>query len=214
MWTIWGRHGYFWEFSCQHNLTNLEAFQQFSPTVGNWALQIPGCHIEPGTTGQDRWRFWAAVTKKDFVEQLISFIFDEAHCISIWAAFRKELGELGLLHMIMLCKDIPLVAASATLPTLVLNEIIDSLWMRITNLEIIRRPSTRPNIHVAVLPISSPLKKYEDLHFVLNDWKPGNGAPPKFLVFDDISDAVEACRSLRNILDSMEWGKYVRNLIS
>jgi len=61
------------------------------------------------------------------VEQLISFIFDEAHCISIWAAFRKELGELGLLHMIMLCKDIPLVAASATLPTLVLNEIIDSL---------------------------------------------------------------------------------------
>lgn len=49
--------------------------------------------------------------------------------ISIWVAFRKELSELGLLCMIMLCIDVPLVAASATLPTLVLNKIIDSLQM-------------------------------------------------------------------------------------
>lgn len=128
--------------------------------------------------------------------------------ISIWAAFRKELGELGLLCMIMLCIDVPLVAASATLPTLVLNKIIDSLQMWITNLEIICQPSTRPNIHVAVLPISSPLKKYEDLCFILNDWKPGDAPPPKFLVFfDDISDAVEACQSLQECLPQEFWKK-------
>ena len=135
--------------------------------------------------------------QKKFVERLISFIFDEAHCISIWATFRKELTEMGLLRMIILCKDIPLVAASATLPTMVLNDVIDSLQLRITNLEIIRQPSVRPNIHLAVLPISSPLKKYEDLRFVLNGWKPGDVPPPKFLIFfDDITHAVEACRSL------------------
>ena len=90
---------------------------------------------------------------------------------------------MGLLRMIILCKDIPLIAASATLPTMVLNDVIDSLRLRITNLEIIRQPSVRPNIHLAVLPISSPLKKYEDLRFVLNGWKPGDVPPPKFLIF-------------------------------
>jgi superfamily II DNA helicase RecQ len=136
--------------------------------------------------------------KKKFVERLISFIFDEAHCISIWASFRKEFSEMGLLHMMLLCKDIPLVAASATLPTHVLNDIINSLRLRVTNLEVIRQPSIRPNIHIAVLPILSPLKTYEDLRFVLNDWKLGDPPPPKFLVFfDDISDAVAACQSLQ-----------------
>ena len=149
--------------------------------------------------------------KKKFVERLISFIFDEAHCISIWASFRKEFAEMGLLRMILLCKDVPLVAASATLPTHVLNDVIDSLRLRVTNLEVIRQPSIRPNIHIAVLPISSPLKKYEDLRFVLNDWKPGDAAPPKFLIFfDDISDAVEACQSLqarlpRAFRDKIKW---------
>jgi superfamily II DNA helicase RecQ len=135
--------------------------------------------------------------KKKFAERLISFIFDEAHCINIWASFQKDLGEMGLLCMIALCIDVPLIAASATLPTLVLNDIIDSLQLRITNLEIIRQPSTRPNIHLAVLPICSPLKTYQDLRFVLNGWKPGDEPPPKFLIFfDDIHDAVEACQSL------------------
>ena len=105
---------------------------------------------------------------------------------------------MGLLRTILQCKDIPLLAASATLPTPVLNNVIESLRLRLTNLELIRQPSIRPNIHIAVLPILSPLKKYEDLRFVLNDWKPGDPAPPKFLVFfDDISDAVEACQSLQ-----------------
>ena len=132
--------------------------------------------------------------KKKFVERLISFIFDEAHCISIWASFRKEFSEMGLLRMIFLCKDIPLVVASATLPTPVLNDVINSLRLRTTNLETIRQPSTRLNIHLAVLPICSPLKKYEDLRFVLNGWKPGDAPPPKFLIFfDDISDSVDAC---------------------
>jgi hypothetical protein len=55
-----------------------------------------------------------------------------------------------------------------------------------------------PNIHLAVLPICSPLKKYEDLAFVLNGWKPGDAPPPKFLIFfDDITDVVEACQSLQ-----------------
>lgn len=149
--------------------------------------------------------------KKIFVERLISFIFDEAHCISIWASFRKEFVEMGLLRMIHLCKDIPLVAASATLPTHVLNDVIDSLRLRVTNLEVIRQPSIRPNIHIAVLPILSPLKTYEDLRFVLNDWKPGDAPPPKFLVFfDDISDAVAACQLLQARLpqayrDKIKW---------
>jgi superfamily II DNA helicase RecQ len=149
--------------------------------------------------------------KKKFVDRLISIVFDEAHCISIWASFRKEFSDMWLLRMNILCKDIPFVVASATLPTPVLNDVIDSLRLRTTNLEIIRQPSTRPNIHLAVLPICSPLKKYEDLAFVLNGWKPGDAPPPKFLVFfDDISDAVEACRSLqarlpRKFRNKIEW---------
>ena len=50
--------------------------------------------------------------KKKIVERLISFIFDETHCISIWASFQKEFAEMGLLR-ILLCKDVPLVATSA-----------------------------------------------------------------------------------------------------
>ena len=151
--------------------------------------------------------------KKKFVERLISIIFDEAHCISIWASFWKEFSEMGLLCMNILCKDIPFVVASATLPTPVLNDVIDSLWLRTTtgHLEIIPQPSIWPNIHLVVLPICSPLKEYEDLAFVFNGWKPGDAPPPKFLVFfDDISDAVEACRLLQACLpwefqNKIEW---------
>ena len=78
-------------------------------------------------------------------------------------------------------------------------------------IQLFRQPSVQPNIHLAVLPISSPLKKYEDLCFVLNGWKPGDVPPPKFLIFfDDISHTVEACRSLwahlpQEFQDKIKW---------
>ena len=42
-------------------------------------------------------RFEALLRKKKFTDQIVSIVFDEAHCIMTWGKFRPEYKELGRL---------------------------------------------------------------------------------------------------------------------
>ena len=145
--------------------------------------------------------------KPEFVERVTTVIFDEAHCISTWAVFRPEYQALEQLRHVIL-KDIPVAAASATLPHNVKQDVIRTLHMKPENTIHITRPTDRPNVHLAVRKIEYPLNSYLDLAFVLPT-NP-NVEPPKFIVFfDNITEAVEACIMLRNRLPREHADKIV-----
>jgi superfamily II DNA helicase RecQ len=154
--------------------------------------------------------FEALLQKQAFTDRIICTIFDEAHCISTWGDFRPGYKEIGRLRHV-LPKTIPIMVTSATLPPRVLNDVKDTLHLRSNHTDIFRCSIDRPNIHLVVRPIRSPLQSFEDLKFVLANWKPGDPPPPKFLVFfDNINEAITACQTLTSLLppeykDKLRW---------
>ena len=64
-----------------------------------------------------------------FADNLISVIFDEAHCISAWGAFRPEYKDVGCLCFTLPC-HIPILITSVTLPPLVLDDVKSILQLR------------------------------------------------------------------------------------
>lgn len=145
--------------------------------------------------------------KADFVERIISVVFDEAHCISKWAVFRPEYKALEQLRHVTL-KDVPVAAASATFPHDVKEDVKRTLHLQSGKLVHIARSIDRPNVHLAVRKIQHPLNSYLDLAFVLPP--DPSTKPPKFIVFfDDINDAVGAAMMLRNRLPPEHADKIV-----
>lgn len=133
---------------------------------------------------------------------MISVVFHEGHCISQWGNFRPEYRQIHTLRYRL--PNIPFLVASATLPSLVIQDIISTLQMNKLKLLIIRRPTDRPNIQLVVKQIKFALNSYQDLAFLV----PGpegcstkSHIPSKFVVFfDSITKAVQAGRYLRSRL--------------
>jgi hypothetical protein len=79
--------------------------------------------------------------------------------------------------------------------------VLKILGLKLGDMEIYRRSSDRPNIHIVVRPIQSAISSFADLRFLLRNWKLGDPPPPKFLVFfDDINDSIKACLYLKSLL--------------
>lgn len=143
--------------------------------------------------------FEKLLRKPEFVERVVNVVFDEAHCISTWAIFRPEYQALERLRHVIL-EEIPVAAASATLPHTVKEDVMKTLHMQPEKTVHIARPTDRPDVHLAVRKIEYPLSSYLDLAFVLPA-SPELQPPPKFIIFfDNITEAVEACITLRNRL--------------
>ncbi|KAI0038956.1 P-loop containing nucleoside triphosphate hydrolase protein, partial [Auriscalpium vulgare] len=138
-----------------------------------------------------------------FCARVISIVWDEAHCVSTWGDFRPEYRDARRLRYILARRDIPFLLASATLPSLVLKDVKDTLQIREDKHVLIHRSNDRPNVALSVRKIQRALNSFEDLAFVLPDEVevgPRN-APPKFLIFfDDISESVRAAKFLRRRL--------------
>lgn len=135
-----------------------------------------------------------------FTSRIISVIWDEAHCISTWGNMRVAYKEAGRLRTYL--KSIPYLVTSATLPSLVLAEVMESLKMRTENTIFVRRSNDRPNVHLTVRRIRHSLQSFVDLTFLIPDnWKIGDSPPPKFLIFfDNIADSIAAAKVLRSRL--------------
>jgi superfamily II DNA helicase RecQ len=61
-----------------------------------------------------------------FTSRLISFVWDEGHCASLWTGFRPEYKEVNRLRY-LIPRDIPFVIVSATLPPAVLSDVMNNL---------------------------------------------------------------------------------------
>lgn len=146
-------------------------------------------------------------TSKKFRNRILNFIFDEAHCISQWASFRKQYQYVGNLRYII-NEKIPFYSVSATLPDAILGEISDTLRLRHGNTMYFRRSNDRPDIRLAARPLAYPAKSFKDLDFLIprtafDHYNDQDGKPPiqKFVVFfDNMKEAEQATHHLRCLL--------------
>lgn len=133
-----------------------------------------------------------------FTSRLISVIFDEAHCISIWKSFRPDYKHLGRLRHLL--PHTPFFLASATLPDEIRHEIMTTLQIQSNQCSLIQLSNDRPNIHLEVRKIRHKQSAFDDLDFLIppTTERASGDEIPKFLVFfDDIDECVRAADHLR-----------------
>ena len=156
-------------------------------------------------------------TIKKFRRQILSFIFDEAHCISQWASFRKQYQHVGNLRY-LISEKIPFYAVSATLPDAILDEVSNTLRLRHGNTVYLLRSNDRPDIRLMARRLAYPAKSFKDLDFLipqtnLKAYVHNNGGQspiPKFVVFfDNMKEAESAAKHLRGLLPDILKEKVV-----
>ncbi|KZP14844.1 P-loop containing nucleoside triphosphate hydrolase protein [Athelia psychrophila] len=136
-----------------------------------------------------------------FTSKVISIIWDEAHCVSKWGEFRPEYKTAGCLRWII-PRHIPFYITSATLPPIVLQDVMSILHMSKDNAYVMLRSNDHSNVHICVREMLYPAKSYLDLAFLIPEKPPPGGwsnwLMPKFVIFfDNISDSMGAAKFLR-----------------
>jgi superfamily II DNA helicase RecQ len=97
----------------------------------------------------------------------------------------------------LLPKNIPFYVTSATLPPLVLYDVMDILHIRHDNVHTMQRSNDRPNVHLIVQQMVHPAKSFLDLAFLIPDNLPPGWKPPNFLAFfDSITESIAAAKFL------------------
>jgi superfamily II DNA/RNA helicase len=145
-----------------------------------------------------------------FTSKVISIIWDEGHCVSRWADFRPEYKNAGRLRYII-PSHIPFYVTSATLPPIVLDDVMSILHMQKSNTYILERSNDRHNISICVRELQHPANSYLDLAFLIPENLPPGWKPPKFLIFfDDIAESIAVANFLRQRLppeyrDMIKW---------
>ncbi|KAL4255300.1 P-loop containing nucleoside triphosphate hydrolase [Pleurotus pulmonarius] len=128
---------------------------------------------------------------RKFTATILNFVFDEAHCVSQWGAFRRDYLHLGTLRY-LIPDTIPFFVVSATLPLPVLAEVSEILRLRAGRTKHFICSNDRPNIALVVRQIKHAVTTYHDLAFLIkDDWKSGSAAPEKFIVFFDSTRETE-----------------------
>lgn len=129
------------------------------------------------------------------LDNIISVVFDEAHCIALWGTFRPEYCEVARLKYRM-HKDTPFALVSATLPKLVRNRLCQILHLEEGKFTEIRRTTDRHNIFLTVREMQHAVGSYKDLAFLIPTDIP-RLRPPKFIIFfNGIHEATSAAKFL------------------
>ncbi|KAF9804519.1 hypothetical protein IEO21_09343 [Rhodonia placenta] len=122
--------------------------------------------MKPGGGFERLWK------KPSFTSRLISVVWDEAHCVSIWSAFRTDYKEAY--HLRFLLPNVRFLLAIATLPEEVRKEVMQTLQVRPHQCTIICRSNDHPNVHIQVRKIVHAQSSFNDLNFLIpTTWKPG-----------------------------------------
>ncbi|KAF6765850.1 P-loop containing nucleoside triphosphate hydrolase protein [Ephemerocybe angulata] len=138
--------------------------------------------------------------KSSFTSKLLNVIFDEGHCVSTWAGFRGAYGRVGMLRYML--PDIPFYVASATLPSTILADVLETLNMQRHRTEFIQHSNDRPDIYIKVQEMMSGVQTFKDLALCVPDgYTEASGPLDKFVAFfDKIVDTEGAVRYLRSRL--------------
>ncbi|OSD04072.1 P-loop containing nucleoside triphosphate hydrolase protein [Trametes coccinea BRFM310] len=119
-----------------------------------------------------------------FRSRLISVIWDEAHCVKSWEAFRKGYKEAGRLRNLL--SGVPYYMPSAMLPEPVLDGVLSNLHVQKSRLETIRKMQHAASTFMDLVDILLPPR-----------WKPGDRIPKFLAFFDNIKESHQAADVLQ-----------------
>ena len=130
----------------------------------------------------DDTRFSKLLRKPEFTRNVLSIVIDEAHCVSEWGEnFRKAFGELGRLRSYVPV-TIPFMVTSATLPTHILDNVVQKLHISKSRSLFINLGNDCPNITHMVCRLRGAKGDLAALDFVLDECSTG-GPLTKTIVF-------------------------------
>ena len=144
-----------------------------------------------------------------FTSRLISFVWDEAHCISTWSHFREEYKDAYRLRYLL--PKVPFYLASATFNDEVKQDVFKTLQIQAKDCVTFQRSNDRPNVHLEVRRMRHPANSFRDLDFLIPPgWKPGDALPSFLVFFDRIEESIAAAKRLRSRLppdlrDKIVW---------
>ena len=124
--------------------------------------------------------------KKQFTDNLINLVLDEAHVIKEWGGtFRSNYLHIGPIRYLLTCKPtVGIHLGTATMPPDQLPEIRANLHLHEDATQTFRLPTDRPNIFLVVRRMEYDLGSYHNLAFVIKlNLSTADPRPPKFLIF-------------------------------
>ena len=157
-------------------------------------------------------RFEILWTKKQFTDNIVNFVLDEAHVIKDWGStFRTDYLKIGPIRYLF-PRMIGFHLGSATIGPGLVPELVKNLHLRTDKLSVMRLNTDRPNIHLVVRRMQHPLNSYEDLGFIIKkNLGSGDAPPPKFLVFFNSRGEAQAgaeylrARLSTDLRDKVKW---------
>jgi len=146
--------------------------------------------------------------KTQVMKRILSFFFDEGHCISQWKKFRKQYLRVGNLRY-LIPEKIPFYIASATLPPPVLLDIIEILKLHPQKTVHIIYSNDHLEIRLMVQGLVCAVSSSQDLAFLISqNYREGDLPIPPFLIFfNNTKETERACKYLRTLLPRSLWHK-------
>lgn len=138
-----------------------------------------------------------------FSQRIISFVVDEAHCVSLWGAdFRKKYASLGIVRA-FLPRGTPVIAMTATLTGRVRRDICSKLHFSKHGSQFQNEGNNRPNVSIVVRACKHPLVSFADLDFIIPTTIHCHTDIPKtYLYVDDINTGSQIVDHLSSLLKS------------
>lgn len=146
--------------------------------------------------------------KEHFTSQIISMVWDEAHCISTWNSFRADYKKAYRIRYML--PKLRFLLASATFDTEIKNDVFKTMHISPLTCAIFQHSNDRPNVHIEVHCIQHALHTYADLDFIFPpNWKPGDDLPRFLIFFDSIKESISAAEKLQSQLGASTRHKIV-----
>ncbi|KAI0761242.1 P-loop containing nucleoside triphosphate hydrolase protein [Irpex lacteus] len=138
-----------------------------------------------------------------FSQRIISFVVDEAHCVSLWGAdFRKKYGSLGIVRA-FLPRGTPVIAMTATLTGRVRRDICSKLHFAKHASQSRNEGNDRPNVSIVVRACEHPLVSFADLDFIIpTTIRCHTDLPKTYLYVDDVNTGSQIVDHLSSLLKS------------
>ncbi|KAI0806299.1 P-loop containing nucleoside triphosphate hydrolase protein [Irpex lacteus] len=138
-----------------------------------------------------------------FSQRILSFVVDEAHCISLWGAeFRKKYASLGIVRA-FLPRGTPVIAMTATLTGRVRRDINSKLHFAKHGSQFRNEGNNRPNVSIVVRACEHPLASFADLDFIIPTTIRCHADVPKtYLYVDNINTGSQIIDHLSSLLRS------------
>lgn len=136
-------------------------------------------------------RLWK---KKHITDHVISVVWDEGHCVSVWSGFQECKNVEWLQYIIP--KHIPFYITSATMPDIVLQHVMNRMKIS-KDAYFFWQSNDHPNVHISVHKLKYPQNSFHDLTFLIPEGCLLTNLPPKFLIFfNSIPKSIEAAKYL------------------